>query len=238
MAEAFGVRYNPHVWGTGIAIAASLQLLAVLPSHTPTSLAPLEPMLEFDRTEHPIRQAILTEPIEHARASCGCPMARALASRSIARRWRGLRRRPNRNVCNAGKRLQQPDADIRDRAGEESNAGDHHQDAHGALDIDEMALHAREQRRELLDHEGRDQEGNAEAGGIDREQARALRHRRFRRGHRQDRGEDRADAGRPAEGEGEPHHIGAPQADRLGRGQAPLAHQTGRSASGRGSAGP
>jgi len=65
MSEAFGVRYNPHVWGTGIAIAASLQLLAVLPSHTPTSLSPLEPMLEFDRTEHPIRQAILTQPIEH-----------------------------------------------------------------------------------------------------------------------------------------------------------------------------
>jgi D-galactarolactone cycloisomerase len=50
MAEAFGVRYNPHVWGTGIAIAASLQLLAVLPSHTPPSLAPVAPMLEFDRT--------------------------------------------------------------------------------------------------------------------------------------------------------------------------------------------
>lgn len=66
MSEAFGIRYNPHVWGTGIAIAASLQLLAVLPSHTPTSLAPLEPLLEFDRTEHPIRQAILKEPIEHA----------------------------------------------------------------------------------------------------------------------------------------------------------------------------
>jgi D-galactarolactone cycloisomerase len=66
MAEAFGVRYNPHVWGTGIAIAASLQLLAILPSHTPPSLAPLEPMLEFDRTEHPLRQAVLTQPIEHA----------------------------------------------------------------------------------------------------------------------------------------------------------------------------
>ena len=65
MAEAFSVRYNPHVWGTGIAIAASLQLLAVLPSHTPTSLAPVEPMLEFDRTEHPIRQSILVTPIEH-----------------------------------------------------------------------------------------------------------------------------------------------------------------------------
>lgn len=65
MAEAFGIRFNPHVWGTGVAIAASLQLLAVLPPHTPPSLAPLEPMLEFDRTEHPIRMAILKDPIEH-----------------------------------------------------------------------------------------------------------------------------------------------------------------------------
>jgi D-galactarolactone cycloisomerase len=65
MAEAFGVRYNPHVWGTGIAIAASLQLLAVLPTHTPNSLSPLEPLLEFDRTEHPIRQSLLVRPIEH-----------------------------------------------------------------------------------------------------------------------------------------------------------------------------
>jgi D-galactarolactone cycloisomerase len=73
MSEAFGIRYNPHVWGTGIAIAASLQLLAVLPSHTPTSLAPLEPLLEFDRTEHPIRQAILTQPIEHARGIVRVP---------------------------------------------------------------------------------------------------------------------------------------------------------------------
>jgi D-galactarolactone cycloisomerase len=73
MAEAFGIRYNPHVWGTGIAIAASLQLLAVLPPHTPPSLAPLEPMLEFDRTEHPIRQAILTKPIEHKSGMVSVP---------------------------------------------------------------------------------------------------------------------------------------------------------------------
>ena len=45
--------------------AASLQLLAVLRAHT-LSLAPVAPMLEFDRTEHPIRQALLTRPIEHA----------------------------------------------------------------------------------------------------------------------------------------------------------------------------
>ena len=65
LAACFGVRCNPHVWGTGIAIAASLHLLAVVPPHTPPSLAPSEPMLEFDRTEHPLRQAVLTQPIEH-----------------------------------------------------------------------------------------------------------------------------------------------------------------------------
>jgi D-galactarolactone cycloisomerase len=65
MASAYGIRYAPHVWGTGIAIAASLQLLAVLPPFTPPSLNPIEPMLEFDRTEHPIRKALLATPIEH-----------------------------------------------------------------------------------------------------------------------------------------------------------------------------
>jgi D-galactarolactone cycloisomerase len=73
MAVAFGTRYNPHVWGTGIALAASLQLLAVLPPHTPPSLAPVEPMLEFDRTEHPIRQAVLTAPIEHTNGMVRVP---------------------------------------------------------------------------------------------------------------------------------------------------------------------
>lgn len=78
MAEAFGVRYNPHVWGTGIAIAASLQLLAVLPAHTPPSLAPVAPMLEFDRTEHPIRQSLLVQPLEHAKGVVCVPDAPGL----------------------------------------------------------------------------------------------------------------------------------------------------------------
>ena len=51
---------------------------------------PLEPLLEFDRTEHPIRQALLTQPIEHAAAAwCACPTDRGSGSRSTAPRWRG-----------------------------------------------------------------------------------------------------------------------------------------------------
>jgi D-galactarolactone cycloisomerase len=70
---AHGVRYAPHVWGSGVALAAALQLLAVLPSFTPPSLSPIEPMLELDQTEHPIRQALLREPILHHRGQVAIP---------------------------------------------------------------------------------------------------------------------------------------------------------------------
>ena len=64
MANAFGVRVVPHVWGTGIGLSAGLQLLSVLP-HNPPGRQPWEPMLEFDRSEHPARQAIMSSSIDH-----------------------------------------------------------------------------------------------------------------------------------------------------------------------------
>ncbi|HVY43443.1 MAG TPA: mandelate racemase/muconate lactonizing enzyme family protein [Hyphomicrobiaceae bacterium] len=65
MATAYGLRYLPHVWGTGVGLAAALQLLAVLP-HTPPRHTPREPLLEFDRSEHPFRQAVIESEIEHS----------------------------------------------------------------------------------------------------------------------------------------------------------------------------
>lgn len=76
-AAAFGIRYVPHVWGTGVGLAAALQLLAVLP-HSPPRLTPREPMLEFDRSEHPFRQAVLASPIEHVRGVVRIPEAPGL----------------------------------------------------------------------------------------------------------------------------------------------------------------
>jgi D-galactarolactone cycloisomerase len=72
MATAFGVRYAPHVWGTGIGLATALQLLAVLPD-TPPRLENREPLLEFDRSEHPFRQAVLKTPIEHENGRVAIP---------------------------------------------------------------------------------------------------------------------------------------------------------------------
>jgi D-galactarolactone cycloisomerase len=72
MANAFGVRCNPHTWGTAIAVAASLQLLAVIPD-TPLSLNPVAPMLELDRTEHPIRDALMSDVLRPTRGRIRIP---------------------------------------------------------------------------------------------------------------------------------------------------------------------
>ena len=61
MAQARGVMVNPHVWGSAVAQAASLQLIASLPV-TNHSLFPTEPVLEYDRSSHPFRQELVSTP--------------------------------------------------------------------------------------------------------------------------------------------------------------------------------
>jgi len=64
MAALHGVRVVPHVWGTAVHIAAALQFMAsMIPN--PVRVNPIEPILEFDRTDNPFRQAVVTKPIEH-----------------------------------------------------------------------------------------------------------------------------------------------------------------------------
>ena len=52
-----------HVWGSAIAVATNLQLLAAMPP-LPGGLYPREPMLEFDTTENGFRDDLLTEPLD------------------------------------------------------------------------------------------------------------------------------------------------------------------------------
>jgi len=61
MAQANGIMVNPHVWGTAIAQAASLQFIATIPvAHH--SLFGAEPILEYDVSSHPFRQDLIAEP--------------------------------------------------------------------------------------------------------------------------------------------------------------------------------
>ena len=52
-----------HVWGSAIAVATNLHLLAAIPP-LPGGLHPWEPMLEFDTTHNAFRDDLLTQPLD------------------------------------------------------------------------------------------------------------------------------------------------------------------------------
>lgn len=52
-----------HVWGSAIAVATNLQLLAAMPP-LPGGLHPWEPMLEFDTTDNKFRDELLQVPLD------------------------------------------------------------------------------------------------------------------------------------------------------------------------------
>ncbi len=63
LAQANGIAVNPHVWGSAVAQAASLQLIAALPvAHH--SIFPQQPILEYDRSSHPFRRELVTAPVD------------------------------------------------------------------------------------------------------------------------------------------------------------------------------
>ena len=61
IAHAAGVAVNPHVWGSAVSQAASIQFIAALPV-THARLFPAEPILEYDQSTHPFRQELITRP--------------------------------------------------------------------------------------------------------------------------------------------------------------------------------
>ena len=66
MASAFHVQCFPHVWGSGVAVAAGLQFLATIPPapYTANPAAPYnEPFLEWDANPNPLRTEVLEDPI-------------------------------------------------------------------------------------------------------------------------------------------------------------------------------
>lgn len=58
LAQAWHTTLIPHVWASGIGLAASLQFIATVPP-SPLALNPIEPMLEYDQSSHPFRQDLI-----------------------------------------------------------------------------------------------------------------------------------------------------------------------------------
>jgi D-galactarolactone cycloisomerase len=64
MARAWSVRVSPHVWGGGVALATSLQILAHIPDYPYATNVTSTPWLEYDRGENGLRSRLLREGLE------------------------------------------------------------------------------------------------------------------------------------------------------------------------------
>ena len=62
LAHAHGVQVNPHVWGSAVGQAASLQLVAAIPAANHSLFGP-QPLLEFDTSSHPFREHLTDAPL-------------------------------------------------------------------------------------------------------------------------------------------------------------------------------
>jgi len=90
MAWTHGIRHNPHVWGTGIGLAAAMQLLAVIPTTVP-SFGADQPLLEYDSTPHPFRQGLLVDPVRVENGVARVPEGPGLGievRRDVLEKWR------------------------------------------------------------------------------------------------------------------------------------------------------
>lgn len=77
LAHAHGVQVNPHVWGSAVGQAASLQLIAATPvaNH---SLFAKEPLLEFDTSSHPFREHLTDCPLRQREGWVDIPQGAGL----------------------------------------------------------------------------------------------------------------------------------------------------------------
>lgn len=58
-----GVRISPHVWGTGIGLAAGIHFVSAIPAEPFSLQSPYPSLVEYDYSENPLRDDLLAHPI-------------------------------------------------------------------------------------------------------------------------------------------------------------------------------
>jgi len=74
LATTENVVVRPHVWNSGVGVAAALQFAASLPTYPHAPRCIPEPVLfEFDRSENPLRHELLVDPFDPAGGDLAVP---------------------------------------------------------------------------------------------------------------------------------------------------------------------
>jgi D-galactarolactone cycloisomerase len=78
LATTENVAVRPHVWNSGVGVAAALQFAATVPDY-PHATNVVDPLLfEFDRSENPLRDEILVDPFDPTGGELAVPDAPGL----------------------------------------------------------------------------------------------------------------------------------------------------------------
>jgi D-galactarolactone cycloisomerase len=72
------VRFSPHVWGTGVGLAAAVHLVAALPDYPHTDHIPAPTLVEYDVGDNPLRDQVLTRPLRPVNGRIPVPEAPGL----------------------------------------------------------------------------------------------------------------------------------------------------------------
>lgn len=78
LAALHHVRLSPHVWGSGIGLAAAVHFVAALPSLPHAGNVPKPPLVEYDVGLNPLREAVLRNPIRPVDGRIAVPDAPGL----------------------------------------------------------------------------------------------------------------------------------------------------------------
>lgn len=71
-------RLSPHVWGSGLGLAAAVHLVAAHPAYPATTHEPDPPWVEYDIADNPLREEILLEPLRPVRGRIAVPTSPGL----------------------------------------------------------------------------------------------------------------------------------------------------------------
>ena len=66
LCAAEHLRLSPHVWGTGIGLAAAVQFVASLPNYPHGANVPYPPLVEYDVGDNALQNEIFVEPLRYA----------------------------------------------------------------------------------------------------------------------------------------------------------------------------
>jgi D-galactarolactone cycloisomerase len=73
LCAAEHLRISPHVWGTGIGLAAAVHFVASLPNYPHGAHVPYPPLVEYDIGRNGLQNGIFVEPIRYADGHLNVP---------------------------------------------------------------------------------------------------------------------------------------------------------------------